>query len=81
VLAAAHEIDQRPVEERLKEVVGRAAAPGVVPDVLAVRAGEVIEKGLHRLIDGVQHAAFPHGPGRQRRYRDISSNGIQQNSP
>ena len=71
VLAAAHQIHERPVEKRLVEIVGAAAAPLVLPDEFAVLAGEVIEEGLHRLVQGVEETTLPHGPVGRRVERDI----------
>ena len=76
VLAAAHQINERPVEKWLVEIVGATAAPLVLPDEFAVLAGEVIEEGLHRLVQGVEETTLPHGPVGRRVERDIGGQGF-----
>ena len=75
VFAAAHQIHEWPVEKRLVEIVGAAATPLVLPDEFAVLASEVVEKRLHRLVQGVEEAALPHGPVGWRVEWDIGSYG------
>ena len=81
VLAAAHQIHERPVKKRLVEIVGAAAAPLVLPDEFAVLAGEVIEERLHRLVQGVEKATLPHGPVGWRVERDIGGYGGHVRTP
>ena len=54
VIAATHEIDEGPVEERFVQVVGTATAEAVIPVKLAVFAAIRVLEGMGRLLQGLQ---------------------------
>ena len=60
---APHQVEQGPVEVRLVVVVRAAAAPGVVPDELAVVAHVAVDEGVDALLHRRHQVALLHRPG------------------